>query len=194
MIEEILEVPDQKKYLGFLCLTASKALVTSDGISTETCSPVLAWYSVNRFPVGHAGEGITDRYSKLAENVELRKEWARRAGLGFELDRVGHPAPKLSLHPKAAKPGGTRKDPQPEAAIEADVIVPPNAGSSLPQHISEISKVPVKAGPAEPMFQASDSDLALMFFEEPAPSPTQEEIDAEFARLEELRMILEGVN
>jgi integrase len=53
-----------------------------------------------RFWVGHAGEGITDRYSKLAENVELRKEWARRAGLGFELDKVGHPAPKLPLHPK----------------------------------------------------------------------------------------------
>ena len=29
-----------------------------------------------RYWVGHAGEGITDRYSKLAENVELRKEWA----------------------------------------------------------------------------------------------------------------------
>jgi hypothetical protein len=41
-----------------------------------------------RFWVGHAGHGITDRYSKLAENVELRKEWARCAGLGFELDRL----------------------------------------------------------------------------------------------------------
>jgi Phage integrase family len=53
-----------------------------------------------RYWVGHAGEGITDRYSKLAENVELRKEWARRAGLGFELDKVGNPAPNLLCIPK----------------------------------------------------------------------------------------------
>jgi hypothetical protein len=145
-----------------------------------------------RYWVGHAGEGITDRYSKLAENVELRKEWARRAGLGFELDKVGHPAPKLPLHPKTAKPG-IRKDPQPEAALEADVTVA-NAESPLPQNISEIAKAAVKVAPAEPMFQASDSDLAPMFFEEPTPGPTQEELDAELARLEELRMILEGVN
>ena len=71
--------------------------------------------------MGHAGERITDRYSKLAENVELRKEWTRRAGLGFELDKVGHPAPKLSLHPKAAKPG-TRKDPQAEIAVKRSLV------------------------------------------------------------------------
>jgi hypothetical protein len=40
------------------------------------------------------------------------------------------------------------------------------------------------------MFQACDADLAPMFFEEPAPGPTH----AEFARLAELRAILEGVN
>jgi hypothetical protein len=48
--------------------------------------------------------------------------------------------------------------------------------------------------PAEPIFQAADSDLAPIFFEEPDPSPTQEEIEAEFARLAELRAILEGVS
>jgi hypothetical protein len=47
---------------------------------------------------------------------------------------------------------------------------------------------------AEPMFQASDSDLAPMFFEGPAPAPTQEELETELARLVELRAILEGVN
>jgi hypothetical protein len=86
-----------------------------------------------RFWLGHAGHDITDRYSKLAENVELRKEWARRAGLGFELL-------------------------------------------------------------TSPRYVASDEDLSPIFFEEPTPSPTQEEIDAEFARLAELRAILEGVN
>ena len=41
-----------------------------------------------RYWVGHAGNGITDRYSKLAENKELRKQWAVRAGLGFELPEI----------------------------------------------------------------------------------------------------------
>lgn len=61
-----------------------------------------------RYWVGHAGERITDRYSKLAENVELRKEWALRAGLGFSLDHLGKPGtqhgkPSVKL-PKSAKP------------------------------------------------------------------------------------------
>jgi hypothetical protein len=114
-----------------------------------------------RYWVGHAGKDITDRYSKLAENVELRKEWARRAGLGFELDRLGDPPPKIA---RAANPAKKirRNDPhaeppvvkrslirkplqQPEAALEADVIVPPNNGSPLPEPISEASETAVRA-------------------------------------------------
>ena len=45
-----------------------------------------------------------------------------------------------------------------------------------------------------PAYVASDEDLDPAFFEQPAPTPTQEELDAELARLEELRAILEGVN
>lgn len=45
-----------------------------------------------RYWVGHAGAGITDRYSKLAANVELRKQWAKRSGLGFDLPE--YPAAK----------------------------------------------------------------------------------------------------
>jgi hypothetical protein len=44
--------------------------------------------------------------------------------------------------------------------------------------------------PTSPRYVASDEDLDPAFFEEPAPSPTQEELDAELARLEELRVIL----
>ena len=132
-----------------------------------------------RYWVGHASEGITDRYSKLAENVELRKEWARRAGLGFELDNVGHPASKLPSHPKAAKPGN-RKDPKVEIVVKRSLRRKPT--QRVPDAI---------VAPAEQMFQASDSDLDPMFFEEP---PTQEELGAERARVEELRAILEGVN
>ena len=38
-----------------------------------------------RYWIGHTGTGMTDRYSKMAQNVELRKIWVSKAGLGFEL-------------------------------------------------------------------------------------------------------------
>jgi integrase len=37
------------------------------------------------FWLGHKEKTITDRYSKMKERLELRKEWAERAGLGFKL-------------------------------------------------------------------------------------------------------------
>jgi len=42
-----------------------------------------------RYWVGHEGQSITDRYSKLGENAELRREWACRPGLlGFDLPDI----------------------------------------------------------------------------------------------------------
>jgi integrase len=40
--------------------------------------------------IGHGGgvRTITDRYSKLAQNTTLRKEWAEKAGIGFELPEL----------------------------------------------------------------------------------------------------------
>jgi hypothetical protein len=38
-----------------------------------------------KFWVGHGSKDITDRYSKLAQNEALRKEWAEKAGLGFSI-------------------------------------------------------------------------------------------------------------
>ncbi len=38
-----------------------------------------------QFWVGHAPETITDRYSKLAQDVGFRKEWAEKIGVGFKL-------------------------------------------------------------------------------------------------------------
>jgi integrase len=49
-----------------------------------------------RFWVGHSGQSITDRYSKLGECDDLRREWATRAELGFalpELCKRGDPPP-----------------------------------------------------------------------------------------------------
>ena len=38
-----------------------------------------------RFWLGHADQSITDRYSKMKEDVERRKSWADLAGIGFEI-------------------------------------------------------------------------------------------------------------
>lgn len=58
-----------------------------------------------RFWVGHAGAGITDRYSKLAERVELRKQWCERAGLGFEISLTGPKSPSYLLEPIVMESG-----------------------------------------------------------------------------------------
>ena len=34
---------------------------------------------------GHAGKAITDRYTKLGQSINARKNWCKRAGLGFQL-------------------------------------------------------------------------------------------------------------
>jgi integrase len=38
-----------------------------------------------KYWIGHSGKDISDRYSKLSQNVEIRKQWAEKAGLGFTL-------------------------------------------------------------------------------------------------------------
>jgi integrase len=38
-----------------------------------------------KFWIGHAKADITEKYSRLSENILLRREWAQRVGLGFEL-------------------------------------------------------------------------------------------------------------
>jgi integrase len=60
-----------------------------------------------RYWVGHGAESITSLYAKqLGEDIELRQQWTTRAGLGFSLEKMGHPAPPKS---KTAKPRKTRK-------------------------------------------------------------------------------------
>ena len=39
-----------------------------------------------QFWTGHAGESITDRYDKIGADIEARREWAQKAGLGFQLE------------------------------------------------------------------------------------------------------------
>jgi hypothetical protein len=136
-----------------------------------------------RYWVGHAGEGITDRYSKLAENVELRKQWALRARLGFDLDHLGKPGDPRPQNAKSSAKKSRRKDPKTEIAVKRSLI-----------KRRKPTQPDVVAAPAEPKFVATNEDLPVEMFETPASAPTQEEIDAELARLAELRAILEGVN
>jgi integrase len=61
-----------------------------------------------RFWIGHEGRGITDRYSKLGENAELRREWSIYANLGFELPEIdavaSAPTTSHAPQPVAAAP------------------------------------------------------------------------------------------
>lgn len=38
-----------------------------------------------QFWLGHSGTTITDRYVKIGQDLQARREWATRAGIGFEL-------------------------------------------------------------------------------------------------------------
>lgn len=63
-----------------------------------------------RFWAGHSADGITSRYSKVSEDLALRRSWASRAGLGFSLEKVGRPAKaKLGrpLKPRKLRTGPT---------------------------------------------------------------------------------------
>lgn len=41
-----------------------------------------------RYWAGHADRDVHDRYVKLGNDIQIRKEWAKRAGLGFELPKI----------------------------------------------------------------------------------------------------------
>ncbi len=116
-----------------------------------------------RYWVGHAGKDITDRYSKLAENVELRKEWALRAGLGFCLDdlgKLGDPRPHAA---QATKKPGTREQPRPPQIQEIGVAGLDPENSTVPQ----LARGQQSVTPMEPKFVASDDDLPAELFETP---------------------------
>ena len=58
-----------------------------------------------RFWIGHADKSITDRYSKMSKRIQTRKEWAEKAGLGFNLPAFCTQCTKeaaFSIHENAA--------------------------------------------------------------------------------------------
>jgi integrase len=43
--------------------------------------------SLTGYWLGHSGNSITDRYIKIGQDLETRRDWAARAGYGFELPK-----------------------------------------------------------------------------------------------------------
>jgi integrase len=41
--------------------------------------------SLQRYWIGHADQDVSDRYEKVGQDIEARKEWAEKVGLGFQL-------------------------------------------------------------------------------------------------------------
>jgi integrase len=123
--------------------------------------------------LGHsAGSDVTNKYDKSADNIAARKTWAERCGTGLDLSDT---TTKLT----APRNG---KDPSAKIVVKRSLV-----------RRKPVQSVPVVEAPTSPAYIASDEDLSSMFFEKPAPTPTQEELNAELAGLEELCAILEGV-
>jgi len=56
-----------------------------------------------KYWMGHAGEGMSDLYDKIKEDVPFRKKWAEQCGFGFTLPSVVPNVPKKAAKTKAAK-------------------------------------------------------------------------------------------
>jgi hypothetical protein len=117
-----------------------------------------------RFWVGHAGQSISDRYSKLAENVELRKKWAgvEAAGLGFDIRLAGHPAPESTSQSGTAalsQSAVPAKADARKALLQAKIVVK----RSLVRRKPALSVPDIVEAPTSPAYIASDEDLDPFF-------------------------------
>jgi len=88
-----------------------------------------------RYWVGHEGQSITDRYSKLGENVEIRRDWAKKAGLGFALSKLGSPNREIKSI--------TTPTPAESAALAEEIVRYQATDEDLPAELFEISAEPV---------------------------------------------------
>jgi integrase len=92
----------------------------------------------------HSGKSVTDLYDKSAEDEAYRKEWASKAGLGFELPELGtsgRPESRIDSPRRTVKPGMTHGPAEPVSLAEEVVVPSP--------------------------YQASDEDLPAELFERP---------------------------
>lgn len=141
--------------------------------------------------IGHSNGNVTDRYIKSAEDREFRRKQVDRIGTGLNLaDAV---APQITKpgtqHGKATK--SRHKDQQPgPPQIDKIAVAGLDPSANEAPKLAEV-QLDIQ-GLVQPVFVATDDDLDPAFFERLPASPTQAEVDAELARLTELREILEG--
>lgn len=77
---------------------------------------------VRKFWMGHAGEGMSDLYDKIKNDVPFRKEVADKAGLGFELPSKKCVEPKqFSSKKRSIGPNGPKWIETPDAQLVASV-------------------------------------------------------------------------
>jgi integrase len=112
-VREVDLAPELNEYLlshaasqGFLFAdTNGKPLCVSTAYVAADKAEVPGYHSFRRFRIthlenqgvprglvmfwtGHAGKDVHDRYVKLSKDIEARKEWAEKAGLGFKLPKI----------------------------------------------------------------------------------------------------------
>jgi len=58
---------------------------------------------LRKFWLGHADESMSDRYDKIKEDMEFRREWAEKCGFGFKLPSVVPNVPKMEEKYEARK-------------------------------------------------------------------------------------------
>lgn len=74
--------------------------------------------------MGHNSKDISFRYSKLAEDLEFRKHWAKAAGLGFSIEYLSHPMRRLKRRSRPERYNAMLKadvKPAPYQATDSDL-------------------------------------------------------------------------
>jgi integrase len=77
-----------------------------------------------RYWIGHDSKDVSDRYSKLAEDLEFRKHWAKAAGLNFDLQWLSHPRrwrKKRSRIERMLEAAKTEPKPEPYTSSDEDL-------------------------------------------------------------------------
>ena len=108
----------------FLFCTKSAKPLAQSYISSYVLKPlgIPGRHALRRFRVSHlrevkswlgrsAGSEITNRYSKLSENLELRRTWTERVGTGLDLSGITG-APSIHQPTQSRKPSLTQAIPE----------------------------------------------------------------------------------
>jgi hypothetical protein len=56
-----------------------------------------------KYWMGHPGDGMSDRYDKIKDDLAFRKTWAEQCGVGFSIGSVVPNVPKKAVKNAALK-------------------------------------------------------------------------------------------